>query len=212
MAFVGMMKDVERDPSLAKRYGISLTGDQYDSMKEKVKEIEQKKKEQEEKNKKNKKGKGKKASTSVPTVPILPAATKPIVYEWKEIKTSEGKMYYWNKKTGETQWERPQGSIQPANDSECVSKEKERLDQFVFNRLVELSESGSAEASAAVCRAFDADPDDRSPSPPAEEPSLPAPQPLVYEGPQPEMTMPEEPEEKRPRINLLGEWQPVIPE
>lgn len=26
MAFVGMMKDIERDPSLAKRYGVDLSG------------------------------------------------------------------------------------------------------------------------------------------------------------------------------------------
>lgn len=218
MAFVGMMKDIERDPELAKRYGVSLSGwtmeciltnisvdGQYESMKERLKDLEKKKKE----SSKTKKGKEKKKEkTDAP--PILQPAVKPIIYEWKEVKTADGKLYYWNKKTGETQWERPQATIQPANDSECVSKEKQRLDQFLFNRLVELSESGSSEASAAVCQKFDA-PIERSPSPPP--PMIePEPSAVVFEKSLIQNMIYEEPQEKRPRINLLGEWQLVVPE
>lgn len=170
-------------------------------MKEKLKKI------QGEKQAKAHKGDKKK-----PTVPVIPVSvvTKPITYEWKEVKTTDGQMYYWNKKTGVTQWERPKTSIQPANDSECVSQEKKRLDQFLFNRLVELSESGVSEASAAVCQAFGASPEEIQP--PVQQPEVA--ESATTEGPllQDESVHVSPSEEKRPRINLLGEWQPVIPE
>ncbi|VDD76284.1 unnamed protein product [Mesocestoides corti] len=213
MAFVGMMKDIEHDPSLAKRYGVDLSGlwfvclitlldEQLDSMKQKLKGIQKKK---EEKNKKKNKNKPTPA-----VVPLPHTAPKPFVYEWKEVKTSDGKIYYWNKKTGATQWERPQASIQSANDSECVSHEKKRLDQFLFNRLVELSESGSSEASAAVCQAFGASTDkSRSPSPPPDVMSHVINRATVAAD---EQANADPSESKRPRINLLGEWQPVIPD
>ena len=205
MAFVGMMKDIERDPSLAERYGVDLSDEQFKGMKEKVNKIQKDKQEKQakSKNKKNKKEK------PVEPVPVLPVASKPIIYEWKEVKTADGRIYYWNKKTGVTQWERPKTTIQPANDSECVSHEKKRLDQFLFSRLVELSESGSAEASSAVCQAFGASAEDEKPSSQSlevEDIPLPA-----------DSVVPEKPvqvfhREELPRMNLLGEWQAVIPE
>ncbi|EUB56729.1 WW domain-binding protein 4 [Echinococcus granulosus] len=201
MAFVGMMKDIERDPSLAKRYGVDLSDDQFGTMKEKLKKIQEAKQSKVHKSEKKK---------SAPPIASVPVVSKPITYEWKEVKTTDGRMYYWNKKTGVTQWERPKTSIQPANDSECVSQEKKRLDQFLFNRLVELSESGVSEASTAVCQAFGASPDEsQSPLPPPDvtrivttECSIPQDKPVTM--------VPSN--KKRPRINLLGEWQPVIPE
>ncbi|KAL5970148.1 WW domain-binding protein 4 [Taenia solium] len=202
MAFVGMMKDIERDPSLAKRYGVDLSADdQLSSMKDKLKKI------QEEKQAKARKSDKKKPTALVAPLPVV---AKPITYEWKEVKTTDGRMYYWNKRTGVTQWERPKTSIQPANDSECVSQEKKRLDQFLFNRLVELSESGVPEASTAVCQAFGASPEESQPSVPQSEVA----ESIITGGP----VLQDEPvnagpsDEKRPRINLLGEWQPVIPE
>ncbi|KAL5111614.1 WW domain-binding protein 4 [Taenia crassiceps] len=212
MAFVGMMKDIERDPSLAKRYGVDLSGfnatlynaladDQFSCMKEKLKKM------REEKQTKARKGDKKK-----PTAPLtpVPVTTKPITYEWKEVKTADGRMYYWNKKTGVTQWERPKASIQAANDSECVSQEKKRLDQFLFNRLVELSESGVSEASEAVCQAFGASPEESQP--PVSQ--LEVSERVITEGPAShnEHVNVAPSDEKRLRVNLLGEWQPVVPE
>ncbi|VDM34704.1 unnamed protein product [Hydatigera taeniaeformis] len=200
MAFVGMVKDIERDPSLAKRYGVDLSDDQFSNMKEKLKKIQG-----------EKQSKARKFDKNNPTASVapVPVVSKPITYEWKEVKTTDGRMYYWNKKTGVTQWERPRTSIQPANDSECVSQEKKRLDQFLFNRLVELSESGVSEASSAVCQAFGASPGETQPAVPKFE----AEECVIHEGPvMPDRCVGVSPsQEKRPRINLLGEWEPVLP-
>lgn len=149
-----------------------------------------------------------KSKTLIPT--ILPASviSKPAFYEWKEVKAEDGRLYYWNKKTGTIQWERPKASIEPINDSLCVSKEKDRLNQFLFHRLVDLSESGNPVASEAVCQAFGASASEKSKAPSEiniDDIPLP-PQPSSSQehsidfGPS---------KEKRPRINLLGEWRPV---
>nr|VZI11212.1 unnamed protein product [Spirometra erinaceieuropaei] len=191
MAFVGMMKDIERDPSLAKRYGVSLTDEKFANMKKKIDELE------------------KSGVSSKPKAPPAPTTSRPptqTVYEWKEVKTADGSIYYWNKKTGVTQWERPQTSIEPVDDSASVQREKQRLDQFLFNRLIELSESGHSGANEAVCQAFDAplpsstseDVKDADSDDNAESPVEPA--------------APPSPKKSKIRVNLLGEWQPVLPE
>lgn len=160
--------------------------------------------------------KKKEAKPKIPeSVLTHPVTSKPVVYEWKELKTEDGRIYYWNKKTNTTQWERPQASIEPINDSLCVSREKDRLNQFLFHRLVDLSESGNAVASEAVCQAFGA----KEPELPSIESveDIPLP-PEVQPSTSKEKDVEEAPklgygpsEEKRPRIDLLGEWRPVTP-
>lgn len=142
-----------------------------------------------------------------------PAVSKPIVYEWKELKTEDGRIYYWNKKTNNTQWERPQASIEPINDSLCVSREKDRLNQFLFHRLVDLSESGNAVASEAVCQAFGAKEPEMEKTPITSVEDIPLPPERQPPTSQDEYNGIESgpSEEKRPRINLLGEWRPVTP-
>ncbi|VDL85488.1 unnamed protein product [Schistocephalus solidus] len=172
MAFVGMMKDIERDPSLAKRYGVSLT------------------------------------VSSKPKAPPTSTAPRPptqTVYEWKEVKTADGSIYYWNKKTGVTQWEKPQASIEPVDDSASVQREKQRLDQFLFNRLIELSESGHSGANEAVCQAFDAP----LPSSTTED-KKDADSDIMKDTI--ELAAPPSPKKSKFKVNLLGEWQPVLPE
>lgn len=183
-------------------------------MQDKAKEIENTKSKNKEG--KNKSSKKKKSSVNAEVLPVILPINKPaaVTYEWKQVKTADGQCYYWNKKTGVTQWERPQGSIQLVDDSQSVQKEKDRLDTFVFNRLVELSESGSAEASQAVCQAFDA-------STLAEEKPKTAVELLEDIGVTVESESwysnakeedgPSEAKQPRFNINLLGEWQPVIP-
>ncbi|VDN21414.1 unnamed protein product, partial [Dibothriocephalus latus] len=195
MAFVGMMKDIERDPSIAKRYGVSLTDEMFANMKKKINELE------------------KPGDSSKPKAPPASTAPRPPTqtgYEWKEVKTADGSIYYWNKKTGVTQWERPQASIEPVDDSAAVQREKQRLDQFLFNRLIELSESGHSGANEAVCQAFDAplpsstteDEQDADSDNKTEDP---------IEGPI-EPAAPPSPKKPKIKVNLLGEWQPVLPE
>nr|CDS28305.1 ww domain binding protein 4 [Hymenolepis microstoma] len=199
MAFVGMIKDLEQDPSLAQRYGVNIADLKAASKKENPSASDNKKKD---------------AKTKMPdSVLTHPAVSKTIVYEWKELKTEDGRIYYWNKKTNNTQWERPQASIEPINDSLCVSREKNRLNQFLFHRLVDLSESGNAVASEAVCQAFGAkEPDmemtpitsvEEIPLPPEQQPPTAQEECIAIDiGPS---------EEKMPRINLLGDWRPVTP-
>ncbi|VDO06585.1 unnamed protein product [Rodentolepis nana] len=199
MAFVGMVKDLERDPSLAQRYGVSIADIKAASKKEKPSAADSKKKD---------------AQTKIPdSVLTQPAVLKTIVYEWKELKTEDGRIYYWNKKTNSTQWERPQASIEPINDSLCVSREKDRLNQFLFHRLVDLSENGNAVASEAVCQAFGAkEPEiEMTPITSVEEIPLPPEQQLPTAQEERILTDTDPCEEKRPRINLLGDWRPVTP-
>ncbi|CAH8529388.1 unnamed protein product [Heterobilharzia americana] len=126
-AHISMMKDLERDPSLAKQYGIVLAkSDTGKSNEEKS----------EEKSRVNKSR-------------LDPPNPENI---WKESITPDGKHYYWNVATRVTQWTRPDGVIEPDNRS--VKEEKDRLKDFVLNRLVELSESGSKGANEAVLQAF----------------------------------------------------------
>ncbi|KAM3172356.1 hypothetical protein ACTXT7_014703 [Hymenolepis weldensis] len=199
MAYVGMVKDLERDPSLAQRYGVDIADLKAVRKKEKPPALDSKKKD---------------TKAKIPdSILTQPAVSKPIVYEWKELKTEDGRIYYWNKKTNNTQWERPQASIEPINDSLCVSREKDRLNQFLFHRLVDLSESGNAVASEAVCQAFGAKEPEMERTPIASVEDIPLPPEhrsptfqdeynAIESGPS---------EEKRPRINLLGEWRPVTP-
>ncbi|KAM7540465.1 hypothetical protein Aperf_G00000042535 [Anoplocephala perfoliata] len=196
MAYVGMVKDLERDPSLAKRYGADVPELKAADKKEKKADANGKQK----------------AKSKAPTSAIPPAVaiSKPVCFEWKELKAEDGRLYYWNKKTGTTQWERPKASIEPINDSLCVSKEKDRLNQFLFHRLVDLSESGNPVASEAVCRAFGASTAEKS-KPPSEIKIDDIPLPPQPSNSQGNLTDFGPSEEKRPRINLLGEWKPVTP-
>ncbi|KAF6774815.1 hypothetical protein AHF37_05625 [Paragonimus kellicotti] len=83
------------------------------------------------------------------------SVAKTTVCEWHEATAADGRKYYWNAITRATQWERPTGLV--AQEVVSVREEKNRLQQFVLSRLVELSESGSESATAAVHKAFNAD-------------------------------------------------------
>ncbi|CAH8842929.1 unnamed protein product [Trichobilharzia szidati] len=179
-AHISMMKDLERDPSLAKQYGIEL-----------AKEIKANNNNNEE--------------TLSKTEKSLPAKSRPDPPKpeniWRESITPDGKHYYWNAVTRVTQWTRPDGIIEP--DNRTVKQEKDRLKDFVFNRLVELSESGSKGANEAVLQAFNASVEDDISTTTAvvekptvdnhnERPSTPEPpRPVEFRG---------------PRIDLLGPW------
>ncbi|KAF7232134.1 hypothetical protein EG68_08345 [Paragonimus skrjabini miyazakii] len=134
-AFVGMMKDLARDPALAKRYGVVLTDHAQEEVMEKVSGLTGKPKSE--------------------PAPGKKAVVKTAVCEWHEATAADGRKYYWNAITRATQWERPPGLI--AQEVVSVREEKNRLQQFVLSRLVELSESGSESATAAVHKAFNAD-------------------------------------------------------
>ncbi|KAG5451546.1 WW domain binding protein 4 [Clonorchis sinensis] len=184
-AFVGMMKDLARDPSLAKRYGITLTDQAQQDVRDKVSEITSKDK------------------TKKPVSKPAPKAPKTVTPEWREATTPDGRKYYWNTVTRVTQWERPEGDVAPEVLS--VKAEKERLQHFVLNKLVELSESGSKDATAAVHQAFNA------PFPETESTELDKLEPM-----NPPTVKPEPLPAKSgkisfsgPKIDLLGPWVPV---
>nr|CAH8843240.1 unnamed protein product [Trichobilharzia regenti] len=175
-----MMKDLERDPSLAKQYGIEL-----------AKEIKANHTEES-------------LSKTEKSLPAVKSRLDPPKPEniWRESITPDGKHYYWNIATRMTQWTRPDGIIEP--DNRTVKQEKDRLKDFVFNRLVELSESGSKGANEAVLQAFNASVDEDISIPTVvekptvdrhhndERPSTPEPKkPIEFHG---------------PRIDLLGPW------
>ncbi|CAH8534541.1 unnamed protein product [Dicrocoelium dendriticum] len=181
-AFVGMMKDLQRDPTLAKRYGVVLCNDTTASADE--------------------------ASSSktkhLPSAPEKSISLKPTVCEWQEATAPDGRKYYWNTVTRVAQWERPACEVAPEVMS--VKAEKDRLQHFVLNRLVELSESGSRCATEAVHEAFNA------PMPDSTEESTD----ICSYSSITENTNVYKPEQKSvphsshgPRIDLLGPWTPV---
>ncbi|CAL8086846.1 unnamed protein product [Calicophoron daubneyi] len=179
-AFVGMMKDLARDPSLAKRYGVVLT----DELQKQVSE---------QSNQPNIKRESKKSTEKS-------AAPKHPVCEWRESTAPDGRKYYWNVNTLATQWTRPEGVV--AEEVVSVKEEKNRLQQFVFNRLVELSESGAEGATAAVCQAFNAasEPDEKGSSVASSGEN---------EGFKNESLSKEAMKFEGPKMDLLGQWVPV---
>ncbi|VEL22395.1 unnamed protein product [Protopolystoma xenopodis] len=205
LAFMGMLKDIAQDPSVAKRYGINVTADLQKQISERL--TDERKLESassvNEKKKKQAKPSKSKPKVAPPTQP-LPKL------EWQEVKTEDGEVYYWNMVKNVTQWHKPDAPVK--SDCSRIS-EKSRLDQFVFNKLVELSESGSTAASEAVHKAFNAPiPEDSDSTDPVvlnnqhvevEESSGPH---LCF------MEDFEQPFKKISKIGLLGEWKSVIPE
>lgn len=137
--------------------------------------------------------KNKEAGGSLPKKP--PAQ---IQSGWREATTPDGQKYYWNIITKESAWTLPEGvTVEP--ELLTVKQEKNKLQQFVLNRLVELSESGSTEATAAVHRAFNA------PIPPAymnEENKSNAFASKPVESPEPC----NQPVFHGPKVDLLGQW------
>ncbi|VDP87540.1 unnamed protein product [Echinostoma caproni] len=173
-----MMKDIARDPSLAKRYGIVLT------------------EEQEQAYKREGKLQDKEKDTSNLKKPQVPPPC-----EWREATASDGRKYYWNTVTRETRWTQPEG-VSIAPELLSVKEEKNKLKQFVLNRLVELSESGSTEATEAVHQAFNA------PIPSPETNDIPK----STADKRKQTTKPDEASPLTfhgPKIDLLGQWVPV---
>lgn len=181
-AFVGMMKDLQRDPSLAKRYGVVLCNDAKTSSG----------------------GTSTSNTTTVLSALEKGISHKPTVPEWQEATAPDGRKYYWNTVTRVVQWEHPSCEVAPEVIS--LKAEKDRLHQFVLNRLVELSESGSKSATEAVHEAFNAHVPDST-----EGNTL-----ISSDSSTAESIITCKPEEKSaprfprcPRTDLLGPWTPV---
>ncbi|KAH8862166.1 WW domain-binding protein 4 [Schistosoma japonicum] len=174
-AHLSMMKDLERDPSLAKQYGIVLAKSPYGQSNDESNKME--------------KPATNKSRSNLPNAANI----------WKESITPDGKHYYWNVATRATQWTRPNGIIEP--EQRPPTEEKTRLKEFVLNRLVELSESGSTEANEAVLQAFNVPPSNIEPiiKKLPNNTSNEAPKcsdivaPIQFQG---------------PRVDLLGPWVP----
>ncbi|THD20918.1 WW domain-binding protein 4 [Fasciola hepatica] len=177
-AFVGMMKDIARDPSLAKRYGIVLTEEQKLA------------------HKRESQPKNKETGASLPEKPPTQ-----VYCEWREATTPGGQKYYWNAVTKESRWTPPEG-VTVAPESLTVKQEKNKLQHFVLNRLVELSESGSTVATAAVHQAFNASVPEASADDNHKPDSITSKWDETVE-------QQDLPVFRGPKVDLLGQWIPV---
>ncbi|CAH8490076.1 unnamed protein product [Schistosoma turkestanicum] len=189
-AHLSMMKDLERDPSLAKQYGIVL-----------AKPLHAENVSEESSSKTRNSATNKSHSDQPSRVNI-----------WKESITPDGKHYYWNVATRATQWTRPDGII--TQDHRPVKEEKTRLKEFVINRLVELSEYGSKGANEAVLQVFNVPTSDIEPiiekasnSTSDEKPKSVDPTPINFQGPQVDLLGPwvpcdDPPKPKLPKLDL----------
>lgn len=185
-AHLSMMKDLERDPSLAKQYGVVLAKSPCEG------------KLNQESSSKTEKPVADKSRPDPPSRANI----------WKESITPDGKHYYWNVATRVAQWTRPDGIIEP--EQRPVKEEKTRLKEFVLNRLVELSEHGSKGANEAVLQVFNVPTSDIEPiiekipdgTSDKKPKSLDPPTPVQFQGPQIDLLGPWVPCEDTPRPKL----------
>ncbi|KAL3313158.1 WW domain binding protein 4 [Cichlidogyrus casuarinus] len=215
-AMSSMMKDIARDPSLAKRYGVNLSEEELAKLQH------------------NQSTANVHISLEAESAARLAAlatsgakkelkaslsALNAHQIKWREVKHLDGRIYYWNKLTNETSWERPNETVESLSDVPVdVQAEKDRVNQFLFNRLIQLSESGVSGASEAVCQAFDASPStaQTTQNTQAFQESSPRPHPKTDSDDssdsdsetRPEIASPSFSEVKR-GSHLLGEWQTV---
>ncbi|CAH8533329.1 WW domain binding protein 4, variant 3 [Schistosoma haematobium] len=185
-AHLSMMKDLERDPSLAKQYGVVLAKSPCEG-------------------KLNEESSSKTGKSVADKSRPDPSSCANI---WKESITPDGKHYYWNVATRVTQWTRPDGIIEP--DQRPVKEEKTRLKEFVLNRLVELSEHGSKGANEAVLQVFNVPTSDIEPiiekisdgTSDKKPKSVNLPTPVQFQGPQIDLLGPWVPCDDTPRPKL----------